>query len=171
MKILFLDRDGTLINEPRGGYIDSIKKLSLNPHIISSLQKLRSVGYKFVMVSNQPGLGTVKFPYQDFIIPQNELMKIFHDNDVVFEQTCFCPHFREDKCACMKPRTGLIDAYLKKNKIDMEKSYTVGDRESDVLLAQNIGCNSIFFSLNPHPGSVFHSSDWKTITEYILSLD
>ncbi|PIY68636.1 histidinol-phosphatase [Candidatus Roizmanbacteria bacterium CG_4_10_14_0_8_um_filter_39_9] len=169
MKVLFLDRDGTLIHEPDGGYIDSIDKFNILPHVITSLQKLQFIGYKLIMISNQPGLGTAKFPYENFIVPQNELMKIFKDNKIFFEKTYFCPHFRENNCSCMKPRTGLIEGFIKSNNVEVEKSYTVGDRDSDVLLAKNIGCKNIFFSNKTHTGSVFNSHDWSAIADYILN--
>jgi len=171
MKVLFLDRDGTLIQEPEGGYIDSIEKFKMLPYVVISLQKLQLKGYKLIMVSNQPGLGTDKFPYENFIVPQNELMRIFKENNIFFEQTYFCPHFREDKCDCMKPKIGLIDDFIKNNDVDVELSYTIGDRDSDVLLAKNIGCKSILYSDsdNVYIGSEFNSHNWNVITEYILN--
>ena len=168
MKVLFIDRDGTLIHEPIGGYIDSLEKLKIEPHIIESLQKLQSKGYKFVMISNQPGRGTKKFPEINFITPQNKLMEIFAKNNITFEETFFCPHFREDNCNCMKPKTGLVDEYIKNNNINLKKSYTIGDRESDMQLAKNIGCKSISYSDEIRKGSDFNSKNWKLVAEYII---
>ena len=168
MKLLFIDRDGTLINEPSGGYIDLLEKLIVLPHVIKSLQSLQLNGYKFVMISNQPGLGTDKFPDEAFWTPQNKLMGIFEENKIIFEEIFFCPHFREDNCNCMKPKTGLIDGFLKKESVDLKQSYTIGDRESDVELAKNIGCKSIFYSDKPNLNAVFSSCDWDKITDFIL---
>ncbi|NCN58540.1 hypothetical protein COW99_00505 [Candidatus Roizmanbacteria bacterium CG22_combo_CG10-13_8_21_14_all_38_20] len=120
------------------------------------------------MVSNQSGLGTDKFPDESFWTPQNKLMDIFEDNNIVFEKTYFCPHFREDNCNCMKPETRLIDDFLEKNRVDLKQSYTIGDRESDVELAKNIGCKSIAYSDKPNLNAVFSSNHWNKIADLIL---
>ncbi len=171
MKALFLDRDGTLINEPKDGYVNSLEKLKIRPHVIKSLQKLQSKRYGFIMISNQPGLGTDKFPYEKFIVPQDKLMSIFKENNILFEKTYFCPHSREDNCNCRKPKTGLIESFIITNDIDFKKSYAIGDRESDILLAKNIGCKGILYSDKPHPRSDFNSNNWNSIVEYILNED
>src|SRR4051812_39563229 len=116
IKVLFIDRDGTLINEPEGGYVDTLEKLNVLPGVLEALKKLQQK-YTLVMVSNQPGRGTEKFPEENFITPQNQLMEIFKENHILFKETFFCPHFMEDNCDCMKPKTGLIDAFLKENTI------------------------------------------------------
>lgn len=168
MNVLFIDRDGTLIHEPKGGYIDSLDKFKINPYVVESLQKLQSKGYRLVMVSNQPGLGTDKFPEENFIAPQNKLMEIFAKNNIMFEGTFFCTHFRVDNCDCMKPKTGLIDNFINNKSLNLEKSYIIGDRESDMQLAKNIGCKSISYTKEYREGSDFSSDNWKSIVEYIL---
>lgn len=168
MKVLFIDRDGTLIQEPTSGYIKSIKELKIFPNVIKSLQNLQTKGYKLIMISNQPGLGTKKFPYEKFQHPQNKLMSIFKENHIKFEGEFFCPHFKEDNCNCRKPKTGLIDNFLKKNYFDLKMSFVIGDRESDIQLAKNIGCKSIFYSNLNDSGIDFSSKDWIKIADYIL---
>lgn len=170
MKVLFIDRDGTLINEPPGGYIDSLEKLKVLPYVIESLQRLQQNGYKFIIISNQPGRGTDKFPEENFITPQNKLMEIFSENNIVFEATYFCPHFREDNCACMKPKTKLLERFLKQNEIDLKNSFCIGDRESDIKLAKNIGCRGIYYSDKQNIDATFISKDWREITKFILNL-
>ncbi len=142
MKVIFIDRDGTLIDEPADGYIDSLDKLEVLPDVIESLQKLQSAVFTLVMISNQPGLGTEKFPSDNFWTPQNRLMSIFNENAITFSNTFFCPHFREDNCSCMKPKTGLIQRFLDENTVDLVHSYTIGDRETDIQLAKNIGLST-----------------------------
>lgn len=170
MKVLFLDRDGTLIHEPAGGIIDSLQKFKTLPFVTEALKNLQAFGYRLIMVSNQPGLGTEKFSMVDFSIPQNKLMNIFKKNNIVFEGTFFCPHYREDNCVCMKPKTGLIDGFIRSHEIDMQKSFTIGDRETDAILAQNIGCRSISYSKIPHKGAEYGSDNWNEITQYLLNL-
>jgi imidazoleglycerol-phosphate dehydratase/histidinol-phosphatase len=169
MKVLFIDRDGTLINEPSGGYIDSLEKLHILPFVIKSLQVFQSVGFKLIMISNQPGLGTDQLPEKSFWTPQNKLMEIFYEKKIEFEGTFFCPHFKEDNCNCMKPKTGLIDSFLKQKLFDLENSYVIGDRETDLQLGKNIGCNAIFYSERTTVKAAYNSKDWNKITTYILS--
>ncbi len=166
--MLFIDRDGTLIREPPGGYIDSLDKLVILPHVIESLQRLMSAGFDLVMISNQPGRGTDKFPEENFIVPQNKLMQIFAENNIDFFGTYFCPHFREDKCTCMKPKTGLIDHLLKNRDIDLASSCVIGDRSSDIELARNIDCKAIYYSEDTNEEAVLCSNNWLDITNFIL---
>ncbi|HLL60424.1 MAG TPA: histidinol-phosphatase [Candidatus Nitrosocosmicus sp.] len=167
MRVLFIDRDGTLINEPPDGYIDTLEKLEILPHVIESLPKLQEK-FTLVLVSNQPGRGTNKFTEESFIIPQNKLVEIFNENNISFKQMFFCPHFREDNCECMKPKTGLIDSFLKENTIELQHSYVIGDRETDIQLAKNIGCKGILYSDKKVSDADFISHDWRKIVDYIL---
>lgn len=137
-KILFIDRDGTIIKEPEDEQIDSLEKLEFLPKTISSLKKLQESGYILVMVSNQDGLWTVSFPTQDFEIPQNKMLQILCSEWIIFDEIFICPHFQKDNCNCRKPKLWLLETYVKENNIDYEKSYVIWDRESDSLLAQNI---------------------------------
>lgn len=138
-KILFLDRDGTLINEPADQQIDSFAKLSLEPHMISSLLQLKNAGYSLVMITNQDGLGTSSFPHENFMGPHNLLLEILKSQGIIFDDILICPHFQQDNCHCRKPKLGLVMDYLRKGELDFEKSYVIGDRESDMELAKNIG--------------------------------
>lgn len=168
MNVLFIDRDGTLINEPPGGKIDALDKLQLEPHVTHALKKLQKAEYRLVIISNQPGLGTLDFPQDTFDESQHKMIEIFANDSIVFDELFFCPHFLEDNCRCMKPKTGLIDAYLKKNAINLKKSYVIGDRVTDILLAKNIGCRSIHYSKKPDASADYGVRDWNKIAEYIL---
>lgn len=143
-KYAILDRDGTLIFEPQDNYqIDSLEKLKILDGVIEGLKLLIKNNYKLVMISNQDGLGTKSFPTADFLAPQNEMLKIFSENKIYFEQIFICPHFPEDNCNCRKPKTGLLDEWLKYSDIDLGKSFVCGDRDSDKQLAKNLGLKFI----------------------------
>jgi imidazoleglycerol-phosphate dehydratase / histidinol-phosphatase len=142
-KILFIDRDGTLITEPPDQQIDSLQKLRLVDGVIPALLALRDAGYTFVLVSNQDGLGTQSFPEPTFIEPHEFLRALLRSQGVEFEQEFICPHFAADACNCRKPKTGLLDAYLKEQPIDLRQSYVIGDRDTDLELAKNIGIQGL----------------------------
>ena len=140
IKYALLDRDGTLIFEPQDTYqIDSIEKLKLLDGVIEGLQFLQSNNFHLIMISNQDGLGTDSFPKEDFDTPQNAMLKIFSDNNIHFEEVFVCPHLPEDNCTCRKPKTGLLDDWLKTADIDTKQSFVCGDRVTDSELAKNLG--------------------------------
>jgi imidazoleglycerol-phosphate dehydratase / histidinol-phosphatase len=142
-KVLFIDRDGTLIEEPPDEQIDSLPKLRLVADVIPALLKLRDAGYTLVMVSNQDGLGTASFPEPTFREPQEYLLELLASQGIRFEATFICPHFAKDGCSCRKPKTGLLEGYLRDNTIDMAGSYVIGDRETDSELARNLGIQGV----------------------------
>ncbi len=148
-KYIFFDRDGTLIYEPQDSYqIDEVSKLRLLPGVIRSLQRLQKRGFKFIMVSNQDGLGTASFPTEKFNAVQNRLLNIFSQNGIAFDQLYICPHFSSDRCNCRKPKTGLVDIFLQKNQIDKTSSFVCGDRKSDQEFSRNIGVSFIPINTN-----------------------
>ncbi|MDP3971002.1 MAG: histidinol-phosphatase [bacterium] len=135
----FLDRDGALIFEPQDDYqIDSLKKLKILNGVIDGLQKLITVGFKLVMISNQDGRGTDSFPEEKFLVPQNRMLEIFLENKIEFAEIFICPHFLRDSCVCRKPKLGLVEEWIKDNEIDEERSFMYGDRESDGEFAKNL---------------------------------
>jgi len=138
-RVLFIDRDGTLIEEPADQQIDSLQKLQLVPGTIPALLQLRDAGYAFVMVSNQDGLGTASFPEPTFREPHEFLRRLLQSQGIHFEAEFICPHFAKDGCTCRKPKTGLLDGYLRDNSIDLQNSYVIGDRDTDIELARNLG--------------------------------
>ena len=142
-KVLFIDRDGTLIVEPPDQQIDSLSKLRLVPGVIPALLELRDAGYDFVLVSNQDGLGTASFPTEHFREPQDFLRELLSSQGITFLSEYFCPHFAADGCACRKPRTGLLDTFLRDTPLDKANSYVIGDRDTDLQLAANLGIQGI----------------------------
>lgn len=143
-KYAFLDRDGTLIYEPQDTYqIDSIKKLQILEGVIEGLQQLQRLGYKLILVSNQDGLGTSSFPKANFDAPQNAMLNTFRKVNIKIDACFICPHFKDDDCDCRKPKTGLLEDFLKKRTLDTELSFVCGDRVTDKELARNLGLKFI----------------------------
>jgi imidazoleglycerol-phosphate dehydratase/histidinol-phosphatase len=142
-RILFIDRDGTLIEEPGDEQLDSLAKLRLARGVIPALLDLRDAGYRFVLVSNQDGLGTDSFPEPSFREPQDFMRELFASQGIGFDAEFFCPHFPSDDCACRKPKTGLLAEFKAGRQIDRGRSYVIGDRQSDLDLAANLGVGGI----------------------------
>jgi imidazoleglycerol-phosphate dehydratase/histidinol-phosphatase len=138
-KVLFLDRDGTLIREPEDGRVDRLDKLELVTDVIPALLRFSNAGYELVIVSNQEGLGTAEFPRERFDAVQGFMTGLFASQGVEFAAALFCPHTAAAGCACRKPAVGLVRAYLADGVLDQERSAVVGDRDSDIELAGNVG--------------------------------
>ena len=138
-KILFLDRDGTLIEEPEDFQIDAYEKLRFLPHVIPALLALRDHGYEFVMVTNQDGLGTDSHPLANFEGPHELMMRVFESQGISFAAVHIDPSFPKEKSANRKPELGMVLDYLKSGDLDLNRSYVIGDRDSDLELAQNMG--------------------------------
>lgn len=145
-KILFLDRDGTLIDEPTGGQIDRLGKFALEPEVIPALRRLRDAGYTFVMVTNQDGLGTPSFPDSEFRPLQDLLLNILRSQGLAFEAVRVCPHTAADRCDCRKPKVGLLLDYLRDTSWDRAHSFVIGDRETDLELAKNLGVRGLRYN-------------------------
>jgi len=142
-KILFVDRDGTLIIEPSDHQIDSVEKFALVPGAIPALLALRDAGWRLVMVSNQDGLGTKSYPRKKWDLIQTLLMGILESQGLRFDAVLVCPHLPKDACECRKPRLGLVKKYLADPGWDRERSFVIGDRDTDLALAKNIGVDGL----------------------------
>lgn len=172
-KFLFIDRDGTLLTEPADEQIDHIDKFALEPHMIPALLRLKQTGYRFVMISNQDGLGTASFPTEDFALPQRLLIDILASQGIVFDDILICPHHATDHCDCRKPNVGLVLPYLQRMDWNRAHSYVIGDRQSDIDLAQKMGIPSLVYGRNNEPSPYLSSTvtrlDWPTIAQHLTS--
>ena len=142
-RVLFIDRDGTLVEEPPDEQVDRLDKIRLLPRVIPALLALRDEGYRLVLVSNQDGLGTDSFPTRDFDSCQDHIRALFASQGIEFDAEFFCPHRAVDGCDCRKPRTGLLRNYLAEHSIDRSASYVIGDRDTDLELAANLGVEGL----------------------------
>lgn len=160
-KIAFIDRDGTLIVEPDVTFqVNSLDEMEFLPFVISSLKKIKDNGYDLVIATNQDGLGTETNPTPNYENINRKMLQIFASEGVIFDEILCCPHFATDNCDCRKPKTKLVDDYLNGEKIDMEKSFVVGDRDSDIELAKNLKIRGFKIDKN---------NNWQKITKKALS--
>ncbi len=142
-KYLFIDRDGTLVYEPEDYQVDALSKIKFLPRVIPALLHLQDLGYSLIMVSNQDGLGTESFPLDTFTPAHEFILNTLESQGISFEQVLICPHKPEDNCACRKPKLGLVQAYMDDLSWDREHSYFIGDRDTDMQMAQNMGITGL----------------------------
>ncbi len=143
-RLLFIDRDGTLIEEPEDEQIDSFGKLKFTKGVMRNLSFIRSnTDFKFVMVSNQDGLGTSSFPEDTFWPVHNFILQTLEGEGIGFDEILIDCHFPEDNSDTRKPATGLVRKYMDNPEYDIANSYVIGDRETDRQFAENIGCKAL----------------------------
>jgi imidazoleglycerol-phosphate dehydratase/histidinol-phosphatase len=159
-KILFIDRDGVLIEEPSDEQIDAYEKFRLIDGVIPALIRLRDAGFEFVMVSNQDGLGTASFPRADFEGPQALLLHVLESQGIRFREVLIDEHFPSDNSPNRKPGIGMVLHYLRDRSVDLGASAMVGDRETDMQFARNLGVRGLRLG----PG--FH--DWSEIAHLLV---
>ena len=161
-KILFIDRDGTIIREPADEQIDSFDKLRFVPGVIRNLAFIREkLDFRFVMVSNQDGLGTPSFPEDTFWPVHNFILQTLEDEGITFDDILIDPHFPEDNAPTRKPNTGMVEKYIHDPEYDIANSYVIGDRETDRTFARNIGCKSLILS--------DENMSWNKIAELLFA--
>ena len=142
-KVLFVDRDGTLVEEPPDEQVDRLEKIRLLPGVIPALIDIQRAGFKLVMVTNQDGLGTASFPNSDFELAQGFILQLLASQGVEFDAVFVCPHYRRDDCECRKPKIGLLREWLNANPLDRAASAMVGDRDTDLEFARNLGIRGL----------------------------
>ncbi len=179
-RVIFLDRDGTLVAEPPVDFqLDSLEKLEFIPGVFRNLYKLRMfTNYELVLVSNQDGLGTSSFPLEDYTPVHDKILKAFRNEGVDFDNEHIDPSMPEDNSPNRKPRTGMLTQYME-GDYDLENSLVIGDRMTDMELAKNLGARGIFFASEKGLKELMDadlkewvdlvSDDWDQIYRYIRS--
>ena len=175
-RVLFIDRDGTIVVEPSDEQLDSFDKLEFVPGVFRSLTFLRQhTDFEFVMASNQDGLGTSSYPEADFYPTQNFILNTLKGEGVEFDDILIDRHFPQDNAPTRKPGTGMFGKYMT-DEYDLAGSYVIGDRATDVELARNLGCRAILLQdsadgLSDDLKSVcaFASRDWWKIAEFVFA--
>ena len=183
-KYLFVDRDGTIIKEPADYQIDHIDKLVFFPNVISSLRLAHKVlGYQLVLITNQDGLGTESFPSEDFWPVQNLMIRTLESEGISFEKIAIDSSFPSENSPNRKPRTGMLMDLLSQG-FDLENSFVIGDRYTDVELGKNLGIKSFLFNASQSGKDELNESlqelnnyvalecnEWNSITDFLKKLD
>ena len=181
-KILFIDRDGTMVLEPNDYQLDSFEKLEFYPNAFQYLGKIaKELDFELVMVTNQDGLGTDSHPEINFWPVHNLIMKAFENEGVVFKEVLIDKTFPHENAPTRKPATGLLTQYIDNPEYDLANSFVIGDRITDVELAKNLGSKAIFINTDEALGGdeisskrheldsviALQTTDWKTIYEFL----
>ncbi len=182
-RVLFIDRDGTLILEVPPFYqIDSFDKVAFYPEVFKYLGRIaEELNYELVLVSNQDGLGTDKFPEEQFWPPHNLIMSSFANEGILFSEELIDRSFPSDHLPTRKPGIGMFTKYLNNPDYDLKNSYVIGDRITDVQLAKNLNCKALWLKNDPHLGGkevsdsmeelnevvALATKDWKDIYEFL----
>ncbi|HYJ91839.1 MAG TPA: bifunctional histidinol-phosphatase/imidazoleglycerol-phosphate dehydratase HisB [Pyrinomonadaceae bacterium] len=171
-KVLFIDRDGTLIYEPEDFQVDSFEKLRFMPGVFSGLGRIaQELDYEFVMVTNQDGLGTESFPTETFESVQNFILETLKGEEITFSDICVDCSFEHENKPSRKPGIGMLTKYLD-GDYDLENSFVIGDRATDIQLAKNLGGKAIFLR-NPHfkadreDDVALAADSWREIYEFL----
>ena len=181
-RVLFIDRDGTLVLEPENYQLDSLTKLEFYPKVFQFLSKIvKELDFELVMVTNQDGLGTESFPEETFWPTQNFILKAFENESIIFDEIFIDKSFPEENAPTRKPRIGMLTKYSNNLEYDLENSFVIGDRITDVELAKNIGSKAIFIKNEENLGGkeiatsleelqniiTLQTTDWQKIYEFL----
>lgn len=184
-KVLFIDRDGTLIKETVDEQIDAFEKMEFYPKVFTYLGKIAlELDYELVMITNQDGLGTEVFPEETFWPVHNFIMNSLKNEGIEFDQVYLDRTFPHENANTRKPNTGLLTSFMK-GDYDLENSFVIGDRLTDIELAKNLGCKGIFINDNTKLGTSeisvsedalksvisLESNDWQKIYEFLVQQD
>lgn len=168
-KVLFIDRDGTILTQPEDEQVDTLEKFSFTPGAITGLARIAAeTDFELVMVTNQDGLGTPSFPEETFWPSHNKMLSILESEGVRFSEMFIDRTLPEDNAPTRKPGTAMLVRYMAQG-IDLENSYVIGDRLTDVEFAKNIGCNAIFFNSKKSEEAVLSSCNWQDILRFLKS--
>jgi len=169
-KVLFIDRDGTILKEPADRQVDSLEKLAFMPGVIGALSAIaRETDFELVMVTNQDGLGTPAFPEAEFLAPHNKMLSILEGEGIKFAEQFIDRSFEEENSPYRKPGTAMLTQYLAQG-IDLGASYVIGDRLTDIGLARNLGCRAIFFSSEKNMDAALCTTDWAEINRFLKKI-
>ena len=161
-RILFIDRDGTLVEEPHDEQVDALEKIKFTRGMFRNLGFIRQkLDFRFVMVSNQDGLGTDSFPEDTFWPAQNFILQALEGEGITFDEVLIDEHFPEDNAPTRKPNTGLVQKYIDNPRYDIANSYVIGDRETDEQFARNIGCKALILGKD--------GMTWDKIAEIVFA--
>ena len=181
-KVLFIDRDGTLVLEPKNYQLDCLTKLEFYPKVFQFLSKIANeLDFELAIVTNQDGLGTASFPEETFWPTQNFILKAFENEGIKFDEIFIDRSFPEDNKPTRKPRTGMLSKYLNNSEYDLQNSFVIGDRITDVELAKNLGSKAIFINNKDNLGKdeietaleelqstiVLQTNDWQAIYAFL----
>ena len=182
-RVLFIDRDGTIIKEAPPTYqIDSFDKLEFYPNVFKYLGKIaEELDYELVMITNQDGMGTDAFPENTFLPVHQHVMKSFENEGIVFSAVYIDRTFAKDNAPTRKPQTGLLKSYLNNDDYDIANSFVIGDRITDVQLAKNLNCKAIWLNLDPDLGAAeikdqvaalqavvaLETTEWSKVYEFL----
>jgi imidazoleglycerol-phosphate dehydratase/histidinol-phosphatase len=182
-RVLFIDRDGTIIQEPPSDYqVDSLEKLAFIPGVIGNLIRIAEhLYFELVMVTNQDGLGTDSFPENTFYPVQNKMLETLKGEGIEFSKNHIDRSFPEDNAPTRKPRTGMLEEYMSEN-YDLTNSFVIGDRLTDIELAKNLGCRGILFREEAQGNEelrtrhldeycVLCSTDWNEIASFLFKTE
>jgi len=166
-KVLFIDRDGTILIEPPDEQIDSFEKMEFYPGVITNLSRIKNeLDYELVMVTNQDGLGTDSFPEDTFWPVHNKMLLILKNEGIEFDQILIDRTFPHENAPSRKPGIALLGGYLD-GEYDLANSYVIGDRKADIKLAKNLGAKSILINDKSLPGADFTTKDWSEVYLYL----
>jgi imidazoleglycerol-phosphate dehydratase/histidinol-phosphatase len=163
-KVLFVDRDGTLVEEPPDQQVDAVEKIRFMPGVFAALNELQRAGFRLVMVTNQDGLGTASLPQAAFDTSHQFILDAFRSQGIEFEAVFICPHFKKDACECRKPNIGLVESYMRDAGVDRAASAMIGDRDTDLEFAANLGIRSLRVRID---GAA--EETWPAITNALLA--